>query len=183
MNACYVCGGRDQTRLQHASGMINKPPEYALRPRRHSRLRNGSSVCNGECGEGVGEGVVPRCITCMQVCYFDWIALICSILVLDIINVVNTTMQGLGLGLVALIGLGLRGVWGLRFPLEWSVSPPSATYDAPFNYGNYSSATLLRRLQPAFYVSFCLVLWGTPYSVGVVGFTSVLPDHSRSTLL
>jgi hypothetical protein len=64
---------RDQTRLQHASGMINKSPEYALRPRRHRTLGNGSSVCSGECGEGVGEGVVPRCITviCMQVCYFD----------------------------------------------------------------------------------------------------------------
>jgi hypothetical protein len=40
----------------------------------------------------------------------DWIGLICSIFV------VNTTMQGLGL--VALICLGLRGVWGLGFPLE-----------------------------------------------------------------
>lgn len=65
MDACYVLRGvRGQTRLQHASGMINKPPEYALRPRRHSMLRNGSSVCRvwrGGWGRGCSEMALHVC--------------------------------------------------------------------------------------------------------------------------
>lgn len=96
--------------------MINKPPEYALRPRRPQYAAEWIVGLQWSVERGLGKGLFRGGITCMQVGYVDWIGLICSIFVVNMINMVNTAMQGLGL--VALICLGLRGVWGLGFPLE-----------------------------------------------------------------